>query len=118
MKPETDPLKVKKAAGALGLDVEVNNLENPRDEMEEHYYRPDHQHLFDLGYKPTHDVEAEMGIMLRDLIKYRERIEAKRDVLIPDVRWNGRREKVRFLHPHVTATAPRDRALDQVPELA
>lgn len=90
-------LKVQKVAGELGLEVEVRNLENPRQEMEEHYYNPDHQHLFDLGYQPTHDVEAEMRIMLRDLMKYRDRIEAKREVLIPDVRWDGRREKVRFL---------------------
>jgi UDP-sulfoquinovose synthase len=90
-------LKVQKAGAALGLDVVVRNLENPRKEMEEHYYKPDHQHLFDLGYQPTHDVEAEMRIMLRDLMRYRDRIEAKRDVLIPDVRWDGRREKVRFL---------------------
>jgi UDP-sulfoquinovose synthase len=90
-------LKVQKVAATLGLEVEVRNLENPRKEMEEHYYHPDHQHLFDLGYKPTHDVEAEMRIMLQDLLKYRDRIEAKREVLIPDVRWDGRREKVRFL---------------------
>ncbi len=90
-------LKVQRAGAALGLDVVVRNLENPRKEMEEHYYKPDHQHLFDLGYQPTHDVEAEMRIMLRDLMRYRDRIEAKRDVLIPDVRWDGRREKVRFL---------------------
>jgi UDP-sulfoquinovose synthase len=92
-------LKVQKVGAALGLPVEVRNLENPRKEMEEHYYRPDHQHLFDLGYRPTHDVEAEMRIMLQDLMRYRDRIEAKRDVLIPDVRWDGRREKVRFLEP-------------------
>ena len=79
------------------MQVDVINLENPRDEMEDHYYRADRQHLFDLGYKPTHDVEAEMEIMLQDLSKYRDRIEIKRDVLIPDVHWNGRREKVRFL---------------------
>jgi UDP-sulfoquinovose synthase len=90
-------LKVQKVAGRLGLEVDVINLENPRDEMEDHYYRADHQHLFDLGYKPTHDVDAEMEIMLRDLSKYRDRIESKREVLIPDVHWNGRREKVRFL---------------------
>jgi len=90
-------LKVQKVAGELGLEVEVRNLENPRQELEEHYYNPDHQHLFDLGYKPTHDVEAELRIMLQDLLKYRDRIEAKREVLIPDVRWDGRREKVRFL---------------------
>jgi UDP-sulfoquinovose synthase len=91
-------LKVQKVARELGLKCELRNLENPRKEMEEHYYTPDHQNLFDLGYQPTHDVEAELRIMLRDLMKYRDRIEAKRDIIIPDVRWDGRREKVRFLH--------------------
>ncbi len=101
-------VKVKRVAATLGLNVEVRNMENPRDEMEEHYYRPDHQNLFDLGYKPTHDVEAEMGIMLGDLIKHRTRIEAKREALIPDVHWNGRRGKVHFLHPPVPSVqAPR-----------
>ena len=73
------------------------DLENPRQEMEEHYYNPDHERLSDLGYQPTHDVEAEMRIMIQDLMKYRDRIEAKREALIPDVHWDGRREKVRFL---------------------
>lgn len=91
--------KVKTVAGGLGLSVEVRNLENPRKELEEHFYRPDHQHLIDLGYRPTHDVETELGIMLRDLLRYRDRIEAKRAVLIPDVRWDGRREKVGYVAP-------------------
>jgi UDP-sulfoquinovose synthase len=95
-------LKVQKVAAQLELDVEVHNLENPRKEQEEHYYHPDHQHLFDLGYQPTHDVEAEIRIMLQDLIKYRGRIEAKRDVLIPDVRWDGQRKKVQFLQVEST----------------
>ena len=89
--------KVQKVAGALGMDVAVRNLENPRKELEQHYYQPDHQHLLDLGYKPTQDVETEMQLMLRDLIDHRERIEAKREVLIPDVRWVGSRAKVKFL---------------------
>lgn len=90
-------LKVQKVGAELGLSLAVQNLENPRLESEEHYYNPDHQRLFDLGYKPTHDVEEEMRIMLRDLVKCRGRIEAKRDVLIPDVRWSGPRAKVRSL---------------------
>jgi len=89
--------KVRKVAEELGLAVEIRNLENPRKELEEHYYKPDHQHLFDLGYQPTHDVEAEMRIMLRDLVRYRGRIEARKDVLIPDVRWDGTRRRVSFL---------------------
>ncbi len=90
--------KVQKVGGELGLDVVVRNIENPRLEMEEHYYNPDHQHLLDLGYQPTHDMEAEMRIMLTDLIEYRTRIESKRDVLIPNIRWDGTRRKSKFLN--------------------
>src|SRR5690606_35976280 len=90
--------KVAKVAGELGLKgAEVRNLENPRKEMEEHYYNPDHQHLFDLGYQPTHDMEAELPLMLSDLMEHRTRIEARRDVLIPDTRWDGTRRKVAYI---------------------
>lgn len=89
--------KVEKVGKSVGLNVEVKNLENPRKEMEEHYFNPDRQHLLDLGYEPTHDVEKEMKIMLNDLIKYRDRIEARKEALIPDIRWDGRRERVQYM---------------------
>jgi len=89
--------KVKRVGDNLGLNVVIRNLENPRKEMEEHYYNPDHKHLLDLGYKPTHDVEKELEIMLRDLIKYRSRIEARKEALIPDIRWDGTRKKSSFI---------------------
>lgn len=89
--------KVEKVGNSLGLKVKIKNLENPRKEMEEHYYNPDHKHLVDLGYEPTHDVEHEIRIMLNDLMKYKDRIEARREALIPDIRWDGRREKVEYL---------------------
>jgi UDP-sulfoquinovose synthase len=92
-------LKVQSVADELGLDVEVHNLENPRKEQEEHYYRPDHQHLLDLGYVPTRDIGGEIRTMLRDLISYSERIELKRDALVPKIRWSGRRERVAFIEP-------------------
>ncbi|KKK89918.1 hypothetical protein LCGC14_2728270 [marine sediment metagenome] len=57
----------------------------------------DHKHLVDLGYEPTHDVEHEIRIMLNDLMKYKDRIEARKEALIPDIRWDGRREKVEYL---------------------
>ena len=88
---------VQTAAGKLGLDVEIRNLQNPRQELEEHYFNPDHQKLLDLGYQPTHDMAAELDIMIRDLVEYRGRIESHREALIPDVHWDGKREKVRFL---------------------
>ena len=82
--------------------MEVRNLENPRKELEVHEYRPDHEHLLNLGYQPTHDVEAEMRIMIGDLRMYRDRIEEKKAILIPDVRWDGRRKRVDFLEPVMT----------------
>ena len=89
--------KVQIAAQKLGLDTEIRNIENPRMEMEEHYYQPDHKHLLDLGYKPTHNMESELHDMLQDLIKYRGRIEERKNILIPDIRWDGTRRKSKFL---------------------
>ena len=97
--------KVQRVAGTVGLNVEIRNLENPRKELEEHFYQPDHKNLLDLGYKPTHDVEAEMKLMLTDLIPQRERIEKKKDVLVPDVRWDGTRKKVSFLETNPSELA-------------
>jgi len=61
------------------------------------FINPDHKRLLDLGYQPTHDIEAEMEIMLKDLMKYKHRIEARAHALVPDIRWDGTRRKVKFL---------------------
>jgi UDP-sulfoquinovose synthase len=90
-------LKVQKMANKLGVKVEVRNVDNPRIELEEHYYNPDHQRLRDLGYRPTHDIDTEIEIILKDLMKYKHRIEARAHALMPDIRWDGSRKKVSFL---------------------
>jgi UDP-sulfoquinovose synthase len=95
--------KVREAAEDMGLDVEIYHYDNPRTERDEHYYNPDRQHLIDLGYKPTHDVVAEIRIMLRDLLPHKERILAKRDILVPDIRWNGNRRRAQRIDETVTS---------------
>jgi UDP-sulfoquinovose synthase len=90
---------VRAAAHDMGLEAEVRHVENPRVEAEDHYYEPDHQHLFDLGYAPTLDIRGEIRTMLEDLVPHRDRIERHRDALLPDVRWNGERRAVRYLAP-------------------
>ncbi|MDZ4769118.1 MAG: NAD-dependent epimerase/dehydratase family protein [Chloroflexota bacterium] len=85
--------KVQEAAASVGLTVEIAHYDNPRKELETHYYNPDRQNLIDLGYKPSHDVVAEMQIMLRDLLPHKERILAHRAILVPDIRWDGTRRK-------------------------
>jgi UDP-sulfoquinovose synthase len=89
--------KIMKTGEKLGLQVEVRNVENPRMEAEEHYYNPDHKHLLDLGYQPTRDMDSELLILLNDLIKNKNRIEARKEALLPDIRWDGSRRPVEFL---------------------
>lgn len=79
--------KVKKVGNKRGLDVKIQSIENPRIEAEEHYYMPDHEKLKGLGFKPKHKLEEELGIMLEDLIKYKGRILAKKDKIIPTIKW-------------------------------
>ena len=71
--------------------------QNPRKEFEEHYYNPDHQHLLDLGYQPTTDMEGELRVMFSDLVKYRDRIAAHSNALRPDINWDGSRTKAEFI---------------------
>jgi len=89
--------KVQKVAAEAGLHTTIRNLVNPRSEQEDHYYNPDHDHLFELGYRPSGDIDSEIRVMLADLMPHRERIAAKRDVLIPDVGWTGPRRKMKYL---------------------
>ncbi len=88
---------VKEVGAELGMDVRVNRYENPRAEAAEHYYNPDRHHLIALGYEPTHDVRAELRIMLADLVQQRERIDAKRGILVPDIRWDGNHHRSEVL---------------------
>jgi UDP-sulfoquinovose synthase len=94
--------KVQKVAAVLGIRSTIDNLENPRMELEEHYYNADHKHLADLGYRPTHNAETEIKVMLQDLLPFRERIAKKRYALIPDIRWDGARAKSSSLVPPAT----------------
>lgn len=55
--------RIVEAGNKIGLDVKIKNIQNPRKEMEEHYYNPTHTGLIGLGLKPhllTQDVLIEM----------------------------------------------------------
>ncbi len=55
--------RVQRVGNALGLAVQVKSIENPRRELEDHYYNPVHSGLLELGLKPhfmTDDVLAKM----------------------------------------------------------
>lgn len=97
----------------LRLDVKIQPLSNPRIEKEDHYYKVDRQHLRDLGFIPTRRVTETVEIMLTDLLKYRDRIMERSEVILPRTTWaRGREERAaepRILPktaapPHVSAT--------------
>jgi UDP-sulfoquinovose synthase len=89
--------KVKLAASVVGIQAHIVRYDNPRTERDEHYYNPDRQHLIDLGYQPSHDVVAEVKIMLADLLPHRQRILERRDILVPDIRWDGTHRRSRAI---------------------
>ncbi len=93
-------LKIQGVSAKLGLDVNIVQIENPRVEQEMHYYNPERQNLRALGYNPANDIDSEIRAILLYLLKYSGRIKAKRNVIIPNVWWNGKRTKSRLIKPH------------------
>ncbi len=84
--------KVKKVALKLGIPTEISCCNNPRVEDEKiPYYNPIHEKLYQLGFRATHNLEDELEIMLTDLGKYRERLIAKADKVIPRIPWDASR---------------------------
>jgi len=80
--------RVCKVAKEFGLNPTIDNIENPRIEKEEHYYNPDHSKLENLGYIPTRSLEDELRITIPILMKYKDRIEAKKEAMKPKVKWS------------------------------
>jgi UDP-sulfoquinovose synthase len=77
--------KVRHAAGEVGLDVRVDNVANPRMELEEHYYNPTHTKLLELGLQPTLLSETLIESMLDVIRRYRENVIM--EVIDPVTRW-------------------------------
>lgn len=95
---------VRDEAAALGIVVTIDRYENPRIEQSEHYYQPDRQHLVDLGYEPRGQLRQEVRQMLTDVLPHRSRIEQHANVLVPDIRWDGKHRKATQLTPPSSTT--------------
>lgn len=77
--------RVQRVGGDMGLDVQVQSIDNPRKEKEEHYYNPAHSALLELGLQPNYMTDAIVAGMLEQILPYKERIDAKK--ILPRVRW-------------------------------
>jgi len=77
---------VKAAAEHLGYSVQIDHVDNPRVEKEEHYYNAIHTKLLDLGLKPTLLGEELVESMIHAIERYKGQvIESSID---PRTRWN------------------------------
>ncbi|MBD2516387.1 NAD-dependent epimerase/dehydratase family protein [Nostoc sp. FACHB-973] len=79
-------LLVKKAGNAMGLNVEINHLDNPRVEKEEHYFNAKNTKLLDLGLQPHFLSDSLLDSLLNFAIKYQKRVDKKQ--ILPKVSWH------------------------------
>jgi UDP-sulfoquinovose synthase len=78
-------MKVKQAGIAIGLDVEIQHLSNPRVELEEHYFNAKNTKLLDLGLQPHYLSDSLLDSLLNFATKYKDRVDNKE--ILPKVTW-------------------------------
>jgi UDP-sulfoquinovose synthase len=69
----------------LGYRAEVSHLENPRKELEEHYYNPKYSGLLDLGLTPNYLTDEVLENMFRRLEKSKPSIN--RASIFRGIKW-------------------------------
>lgn len=79
-------LMVKKAGNALGLNVDINHIDNPRVEKEEHYFNAKNTKLLDLGLQPHLLSDSLLDSLLNFAVKYQHRVDHKQ--ILPKVSWH------------------------------
>jgi UDP-sulfoquinovose synthase len=73
------------AGQELGYDVKINSIQNPRIEMEEHYYNPSYQGLKELGVKPHYLKKSILKEMIKVVRQYEDNI--RKEVVFRGVKW-------------------------------
>ncbi len=76
---------VQKAGKTMDLDVKISNLENPRVELEEHYFNAKNTNLLDLGLEPHYLSDSLLDSLLNYAIQYKHRVD--KDHILPKVSW-------------------------------
>jgi UDP-sulfoquinovose synthase len=83
---------VVRRAGDLGIPAVIEAVDNPRIELEEHYYNPTHTKLLALGLEPHLLSDVLVNSVLERVKRFQRRI--KHDIVLPHIKWDGQgREK-------------------------
>ena len=83
--------KVHDAGRDVGIEVIWRHYDNPRVELEEHYYNAKHTKLLDLGLQPHLLSETLIESMFSAIEGYKDRIIE--DHINPKTRWRGVRQR-------------------------
>ena len=78
---------VQKAGAEVGIDVDVEPIDNPRFELEEHYYHAAHTKLLDLGLEPHLLSETLIESMFAELERFKHRVILEH--VLPRDRWRS-----------------------------
>lgn len=77
--------KVQEVGRQLGMSVEIKSIENPRKELEDHYYNPQHTGLRNLGLEPNYLTSDVMTHMMRKVVKHKSGIDKHK--IIRGTKW-------------------------------
>jgi UDP-sulfoquinovose synthase len=78
--------RVKRVGSQLGLAVTIQSLPNPRKEAEDHYYRPVHTGLRELGLQPHYLTDDVLAAMVEAVLRFRDDIHEHK--IFRNIRWN------------------------------
>ena len=68
------------------MEVNIQNIKNPRKEKESHYYNPQYTGLMEIGLEPNYLTEDIIIEMLRKIIDVKSHIDIKK--IQPRVNWS------------------------------
>ena len=77
--------RVQAAAAGMGITSEIKCIDNPRQELEEHYYNAAKTGLLDLGLKPHFMTEEVLSKMLEMILPFKDRIDLSK--VMPRIKW-------------------------------
>ncbi|MHC4298881.1 MAG: NAD-dependent epimerase/dehydratase family protein [Planctomycetota bacterium] len=89
-------LAVECVAKEHGITAFIEHIENPRWEIEDHYYEMERKKLVQLGYEPKGELHTEVHEMFEALLPHKERLEGYRYVINPTVTWDKGQKKSPF----------------------
>ncbi|AFZ20752.1 NAD-dependent epimerase/dehydratase family protein [Microcoleus sp. FACHB-53] len=76
---------VQNAGTKMGLDVSVNHIDNPRVELEQHYFYAKNTSLLSLGLEPHYLSDSLLDSLLNFAHKYQHRVD--KNQILPKVSW-------------------------------